>query len=44
VDIIIAILRAALMLGFLAVIIIALAVLFMVVFGIATGVDRRIQE
>lgn len=39
-----AILRAALMLGFVVVVIIALAVLFMVVFGIATGVDRRIQE
>ena len=43
-DIIWAILRGALMLGFLVAVIIALAVLVMLVFGIATGVDRRIQE
>lgn len=43
-DVIIGILRAAVMLVFLVGVIIALAVLFMVVFGIATGVDRRIQE
>lgn len=43
-DFIVAVLRALLMLGSVVAIIIALAVLFMVVFGIATGVDRRIQE
>ncbi len=43
-DIIWAILRGAFMLGFLLVVIIALAVLVMLVFGIAAGVDRRIQE
>jgi hypothetical protein len=43
-DIVMEVLRAALMLGFIVAIIIALAGLFMVVFGIATGIDRKIQE
>lgn len=43
-EFIIGLLRAALMLGFVVMVIIALAGLFMVVFGIATGIDRRIQD
>jgi hypothetical protein len=43
-DVVVEVLRAALMLGFIVAIIIALAGLFMVVFGIATGIDRKIQE
>lgn len=43
-DIIIGLLRAALMIGFVVAVIIALAGLFMIVFGIATGIDRRIQQ
>ena len=37
-------LKAALMLVFLVVVIGAIAALFMVVFGIATGIDDRIQN
>lgn len=44
VDVLVFLLRSALMLGFVAVVIAILAGLFMVVFGIATGIDRRIQE
>jgi uncharacterized membrane protein len=43
-DLLIGLLRAALMLGFVVAVIIALAGLFMIVFGIATGIDRRIQN
>ncbi len=43
-DVVVEVLRAALMMGFIVAIILALAGLFMVVFGIATGIDRRIQE
>lgn len=43
-HVVVEVLRAALMLGFIVAIIIALAGLFMVVFGIATGIDRKIQE
>lgn len=43
-DFIIGLLRAAIMLGFVVAVIIALACLFMIVFGIATGIDRRIQD
>ena len=43
-DIVFGLLRAALMMGFIVAVIIALAGLFMIVFGIATGIDRRIQE
>lgn len=43
-DMVIGILRAALMMAFVVAVMIALAGLFMVVFGIATGIDRRIQE
>lgn len=43
-DIIIGIIRAVLMLGFIGIIIFLLAVLFIVVFGIGTGIDRRVQE
>jgi len=44
VDILMGLLRAALMIGFVVAVIIALAGLFMIVFGIATGIDRRIQD
>ena len=43
-DIVIGIVRAALMVGFIALVVGALACLFMIVFGIATGFDQRIQE
>jgi len=43
-DIVIGIIRAVLMLGFIGVIIFLLALLFIVVFGIGTGIDRRVQE
>lgn len=43
-DIVFGVLRAALMMGFIVAVIIALAGLFMIVFGIATGIDRRIQD
>jgi hypothetical protein len=42
-DLITGILKAAMMLVFLVIIIGALAALFMIVFGIATGIDDRIQ-
>lgn len=43
-DIMVELLRAALMIGFVVAIIVILAGLFMVVFGIATGIDRKMQE
>jgi hypothetical protein len=43
-DVLIGLVRAALMMGFVVAIIIVLAGLFMIVFGIATGIDRRIQD
>jgi hypothetical protein len=43
-DVIELIIRAALMIGFLILVIIAIAALFMVVFGIATGIDEKIQS
>jgi hypothetical protein len=43
-DIVIGIIRAVLMLGFIGLVIFLLAVLFIVVFGIGTGIDRRMQE
>ncbi len=43
-EFVIGLLRAALMLGFVVAVIVALACLFMIVFGIATGIDRRIQD
>jgi hypothetical protein len=43
-DAIEAVVRAALMLVFLLVVIGAVAALFMIVFGIATGIDDRIQS
>jgi len=44
VEFVIGLLRAALMLGFVVAVIVGLACLFMIVFGIATGIDRRIQD
>lgn len=43
-DLVLGLVRAALMMGFVVAVIFALAGLFMVVFGIATGIDRRIQD
>jgi len=43
-DLVLGLVRAALMMGFVVAVIIALAGLFMIVFGIATGIDRRIQD
>lgn len=43
-DFILGLIRAALMMGFVVAAIVALACLFMIVFGIATGIDRRIQD
>jgi hypothetical protein len=43
-DAIEAVVRAALMLVFLLVVIGAVAALFMIVFGIATGIDDHIQS
>lgn len=43
-DVIEGIVRAALMLLFLIVVVGAVAALFMIVFGIATGIDDRIQS
>ncbi|MEJ7901490.1 MAG: hypothetical protein WKF63_06555 [Thermomicrobiales bacterium] len=43
-DIVIGLFRAAIMMGFVVAVIGALAGLFMIVFGIATGIDRRIQD
>ncbi len=44
VDFILGLIRAALMVGFVVAAIVVLACLFMIVFGIATGIDRRIQD
>ncbi len=43
-DVVVELLRAALMMGFVVTIIVALAGLFMIIFGIATGIDRNMQE
>jgi len=43
-DIIESLVRAGLLIGFLVLVILAVAALFMVVFGIATGIDERIQS
>lgn len=43
-DVVVELLRAALMMGFVVAIIVALAGLFMIIFGIATGIDRKMQE
>jgi len=43
-DIVVELLRAALMIGFIVAVIMALAGLVMIVFGIATGMDRNMQE
>jgi hypothetical protein len=43
-DIIESIVRAGLLIGFLVLVILAVAALFMVVFGIATGIDEKIQS
>jgi hypothetical protein len=43
-DIIESLVRAGLLLGFLVLVILAVAALFMVVFGIATGIDEKIQS
>jgi hypothetical protein len=43
-DIIESIVRAGLMVGFLVLVILAVAALFMIVFGIATGIDEKIQS
>ena len=43
-EIVEAILRAGLMILSLVVIVIVMAALFMIVFGIATGIDEKIQN
>lgn len=43
-DIVVGLIRAALMMGFVVAVIVALAGLIMIVFGIATGIDRNMQE
>lgn len=43
-DIVVGVLRAVLMMGFVVAVIVALAGLIMIVFGIATGIDRNMQE
>ncbi len=43
-DVVESIIRAGLMIGFLILVILAIAALFMVVFGIATGIDEKIQS
>ena len=43
-DILIGLVKAAFMMVFVLAVIVALAGLFMIVFGIATGIDRRIQD
>ena len=43
-DMIVGILRALLMIGFIAVVIGLVAALFMIVFSIATGIDRKMQQ
>jgi hypothetical protein len=44
VDFLVAILRALLMFGFVALVIGLLAALFMIVFSLATGIDRKMQQ
>jgi hypothetical protein len=44
VDLIVGILRALVMLGFVALVIGLVAALFMIVFSIGTGIDRRMQQ
>jgi hypothetical protein len=43
-DVIESIVRAGLMIVFLVVVIMAVAALFMIVFGIATGIDDKLQS
>ena len=43
-DLVIDLLRALLMVGFIGIVIAAVAALFMIVFSIATGIDRKIQQ
>lgn len=43
-DLIVGIVRALVMFGFVALIIGLVAALFMIVFSIGTGIDRRIQH
>lgn len=43
-DLILGFLRAGLTLGAMAIIIIAIAVLFTVVFTLATGLDKRVNQ
>jgi hypothetical protein len=43
-DFLIGVLEAALMIVFIVAAIVVLAGLFMVVFGLAAGIDRKIQE
>lgn len=43
-DFVMDVLRTVLMIGFVAAAILALAALFMIVFGLATGMDRRMSE
>jgi hypothetical protein len=43
-DVLEAIVRAGLMIVFLVVVIMAVAALFMIVFGIATGIDDKLQS
>jgi hypothetical protein len=44
VDLLVDILRAVLMIGFIGLVIAVVAGLFMIVFSIATGIDRKIQR
>jgi hypothetical protein len=44
VDFLVAILRALIMFGFVALVIGLLAALFMIVFSLATGIDRKMQQ
>jgi uncharacterized membrane protein len=44
VDLVVDIVRALLMLGFIAIVIAAVAGLFMIVFSIATSIDRKMQQ
>lgn len=43
-DLIVGVLRVVLMIGFIAVVIGLVAALFMIVFSIATGIDRKMQR
>ena len=43
-DLLVGLIRAALMVGFMVGAFVVVAGLFMVVFGLATGIDRRITE